>query len=96
MSKDCYLYRQRNISNELRIKNLRLLVQRPEAHSSATIYDLRHVLGPKTTVIEPGSAACNIAENNLNEPKVNTFLHKYLLFDDWTNGWMERKLIEYE
>ena len=44
VSKDCYLYRQRGISNELRIKNLRLLVQRPEARSSATIEDLRNAI----------------------------------------------------
>ena len=44
MSKDCYLYKQRGISNELRIKNLRLLVQRPEARSSATIEDLQNAI----------------------------------------------------
>ena len=27
VSKDCYLYRQRGISNDLRVKNMRLLVQ---------------------------------------------------------------------
>ena len=42
VSKDCYLYRQRGISNELRVKNLRILVQRPDA--SATIDDLRLVI----------------------------------------------------
>ena len=41
ISKDCYLYRQRGISNEQRVKNLRLLVQRPDARSSATIEDLQ-------------------------------------------------------
>ena len=44
MSKDCYLYKQRGISNEFRIKNLRLLVQRPEARSSATIEDLQNAI----------------------------------------------------
>ena len=44
VSKDCYLYRQRGISNELRVKNLRILVQRPDARSSATIDDLRLVI----------------------------------------------------
>ena len=44
MSKDCYLYKQRDISNELRIKNLGLLVQRPEARSSATIEDLQNAI----------------------------------------------------
>ena len=44
VSKDCYLYRQRGISNELWVKNLRILVQRPDARSSATIDDLRLVI----------------------------------------------------
>ena len=44
MSKDCYLYKQRGISNELHIKNLRLLVQRPEARSSATIANLQNAI----------------------------------------------------
>ena len=44
MSKDCYLYKQRGISIELRIKNLCLLVQRLEARSSATIEDLQNAI----------------------------------------------------
>ena len=44
VSKDCYLYRQCGISNDLRVKNLRLLVQRPDARSTANIEDLRQVI----------------------------------------------------
>ena len=44
VSKDCYLYRQRGISNDLRVKNLRLLVQRPDARSTANIEDLHQVI----------------------------------------------------
>ena len=44
LSKDCYLYRQRGITNEQRVTNLRLLVQRPDARSTATIEDLRSII----------------------------------------------------
>ena len=44
VSKDCYLYRQRGITNEQRVTNLRLLVQRPDARSTATIEDLRSII----------------------------------------------------
>ena len=44
VSKDCYLYKQRGISNDLRVKNLRPLVQRPDARSTANIEDLRQVI----------------------------------------------------
>ena len=43
VSKDCYLYRQRGITNEQRVTNLRLLVQRPDARSTA-IEDLRSII----------------------------------------------------
>ena len=43
--KDCYLYKQRGISNELRVKNLCLLVQQPDPRSSATMENLRQVIG---------------------------------------------------
>lgn len=71
VSKDCYLYRQRGISNELRVKNLRLLVRRPEARSSATIDDLRGVLLPDST---PAPAAA-IAEQETVDPKVRNVLN---------------------
>lgn len=41
LTKDCYLFRQRNLTNEQRIANLRLLVKRPEAKSSATLSDIK-------------------------------------------------------
>ena len=50
VSKECYLYRQRGLSNEQRIKNLRLLVQRPDGRSSATMDDLRSVILEETPV----------------------------------------------
>ena len=56
ISKDCYLYKQRGISNELMVKNLRLLVQRPDPRSSATMEDLRQVIGstqPEASSLNP-------------------------------------------
>ena len=44
VSKECYLYRQRGIYNDLRVKNLRLLVQCPDARSTANMKDLRQVI----------------------------------------------------
>ena len=44
VTKDCYLYRQRGICNDLRVKNLRPLVQRPDARSTANMEDLRQVI----------------------------------------------------
>ena len=43
LTKNCYLYKQRKISNDERIRNLRILVQRPDGRSTATLDDLRHV-----------------------------------------------------
>ena len=50
VSKECYLYRQRGLSNKQRVKNLRLLVQRPDGRSSATMDDLRTVILEETPV----------------------------------------------
>ena len=44
VSKGCYLNRQHDISNDLWVKNLRLLVQRPDARSTANIEDLCQVI----------------------------------------------------
>ena len=44
VSKDCYLYRQHGISNDLRVKNLRLLVKRHEARSTAFARSLSQVI----------------------------------------------------
>ena len=46
VSKDCYLYRQRGITNAERIANLRLLVQRPDPRSTATLDDLKNAILP--------------------------------------------------
>jgi hypothetical protein len=70
VSKDCYLYRQRGISNELRIKNLRLLVQRPEARSSATIEDLRGVISPEDSAVTSSEADTVADARNMNIFKV--------------------------
>ena len=56
ISKDCYPYKQRGISNELRVKNLCLLVQRPDPRSSATMEDLRQAIGstqPEASSLNP-------------------------------------------
>ena len=41
LSKDTYLHKQQNISHAERMKNLKILVQRPEVRSSANLDDLR-------------------------------------------------------
>ena len=43
LTKNCYLYKQRKISNEERVKNLNILVGRPDKRSTATVDDLRAV-----------------------------------------------------
>ena len=43
VAQGCYLYRQCGITNEVCIKNLHLLVQRPDARSSAMLDDLHDV-----------------------------------------------------
>ena len=62
MSKDCFLYKQRGISNELCIKNLCLLVQCLEARSSATIEDLQNAIlsddGTPELAPADGNAVC--------------------------------------
>ena len=60
VSKDCCLYRQRGISDELKVKNLRLLFQRPEARSSAIIDDLRNVFVSGASPTGTGDNVCNI------------------------------------
>ena len=40
VSQDCYLYRQRGITNEEHIQNIRL---RPDARSTATLEDIRDI-----------------------------------------------------
>ena len=78
VSKDCYLYRQRGISNELRVKNLRLLVQRPEARSSATIEDLRSVILSEDST---SGLDCTILQQSISasQPQVNFIINAEIL-----------------
>ena len=77
VSKDCYLYRQRGISDELRVKNLCLLVQRPEARSSATIDDLRNVLVSGASPTGTGDNVCNVLGQDDIVKKVMIDLHEW-------------------
>ena len=43
LTKQCYLYKQQKISNEERVRDLKILVSRPDKRSSATLDDLRDV-----------------------------------------------------
>ena len=43
LTKNCYLYKQRKITNQERISNLKVLVERPDKRSTATLDDLRDV-----------------------------------------------------
>ena len=43
LTKNCYLYKQRKVSNDERVRNLKILVQRPDGRSTATLDDLRDV-----------------------------------------------------
>ena len=74
MSKDCYLYRQRGISNDLRVKNLRLLVQRPDARSTANITDLGQVIISSDHVQDTAlRAEANVAPGQTENAQVCRF-----------------------
>ena len=74
VSKDCYLYRQHGITNDQRIKNLRLLVQHPEARSSATIDDLRSVILPEENAMELDTPSVEKEPESVL-PQVIVFIH---------------------
>ena len=74
VSKDCYLYRQCGISNDLRVKNLRLLVQRPDARSTANIEDLRQVIITSDHVQDTAlRGETNVAPGQTENAQVYTF-----------------------
>ena len=74
VSKDCYLYRQHGISNDLRVKNLRLLVQRPDARSTANIEDLRQVIITSDHVQDTAlRAETNVAPGQTENAQVYRF-----------------------
>ena len=74
VSKDCYLYRQCGISNDLRVKNLRLLVQRPDARSTANIEDLRQVIITNDHVQDTAlQAETNVAPGQTDNAQVYRF-----------------------
>ena len=97
VSKDCYLYRQRGISNDLRVKNLRLLVQRPDARSTANIEDLHQVIITSDHVQDTAlRAETNVAPGQTENTQVyrfketknsvqNTFIN-VLYHDLWTEN----------
>ena len=97
VSKDCYLYRQHGISNDLRVKNLRLLVQRPDARSTANIEDLRQVIITSDHVQDTAlRAETNVAPGQTENTQVyrfketknsvqNTFIN-VLYHDLWTEN----------
>ena len=53
LSKGCYLYKQRKISNDERVKNLKILVKRREVSSTATLDDLRDIYFFPDAVSDP-------------------------------------------
>ena len=74
VSKDCYLYRQRGISNDLRVKNLRLLVQRVDARSTANIEDLHQVIITSDHVQDTTlRGETNVASGQTENAQVYTF-----------------------
>ena len=73
VSKDCYHYRH-GISNDLRVKNLCLLVQRPDARSTANIEDLRQVIITNDHVQDTAlPAETNVAPGQTDNAQVFRF-----------------------
>ena len=87
VSKDCYLYRQRGISNDLRVKNLRLLVQRPDARSTANIEDLRQVIITSDHVQDTAlRAETNVAPGQTENTQVYRFKETKIVYKTLMNA----------
>jgi hypothetical protein len=67
LSNNSYLYKQRKITNDEKIKNLRILVRWPEAKSTATLDDLRHLY----TTLSPPESACEKENESFIQPSEN-------------------------
>ena len=87
VSKDCYLYRQHGISNDLRVKNLRLLVQRPDARSTANIEDLRQVIITSDHVQDTAlRAETNVALGQTENTQVYRFKETKIVYKTLMNA----------
>ena len=71
VSKDCYLYRQRGITNAERIANLRLLVQRPDPRSAATLDDLKNAILPNDHAMDMDHNATTLAASSSKDDLVS-------------------------